>query len=335
MKVWILHGEVPQGATPDEGDVLVQAAAVSRALEKLGYEPVRKACSLNLADVAALLQRERPVFAFNLVETIDGRGSLIHLVPSLLDALEIPYTGAGTEAIFLSSNKLLAKKVLRSGGIATPDWHILQETPENPFSAGPYIIKSVWEHASIGLDEDAVIYAHRWEQLPDAIAGRSQRLGGACFAEAFIEGREFNISLLAGDKEPEVLPAAEIRFDDYPPWRVRIVGYEAKWIEGSFSYRHTPRCFDFTPLDECLLETLAEMAGSCWRLFNLRGYARVDFRVDRAGVPWVLEINTNPCLSPDAGFAASAQRRGLQFEEIIQRIVGDIPAAGRRRNRIP
>jgi D-alanine-D-alanine ligase len=319
----------------DEGDVLVQAAAVAGTLEEQGYEPLLKACSLNLADVVALLRRERPAFVFNLVETIDGRGSLIHLVPSLLDALEIPYTGAGTEAIFLSSNKILAKKLLSSGGVATPVWHTLQERPENPFAAGPYIIKSVWEHASIGLDEDALIQVLRWEQLRGAIADRSKRLEGPCFAEAFIDGREFNLSLLAGEDGSEVLPPAEIRFDDYPPGRVRMVGYEAKWIEGSFPYQHTPRCFDFRPVDDPLLETLSKLARRCWRLFGLRGYARVDFRVDRAGVPWVLEVNTNPCLSPDAGFAAAAQRRGLRFREIIERILRDIPAAGRSRDQIP
>lgn len=318
----------------DEKDVLVQAGAVARVLEARGYETIQKACSLNLAAVASLLQKEHPAFVFNLAESIGGRGSLIHLVPSLLDALGVPYTGAGTEALFLSSNKLLAKKLLRSGDVGTPVWHTLREKPEKPFAAGRYIIKSVWEHASIGLDDDAVVQADQWAQLRDAIADRSMRLGGPLFAEVFIEGREFNLSLLAHDSGPEVLPPAEIRFDDYPPERPRMVGYEAKWIEDSFAYRHTPRCFDFDPVDEDLLNTLSETAKRCWRLFNLRGYARIDFRVDRTGGPWVLEVNSNPCLSPDAGFAAAAERRGLRFDEIIDRIVKDIPASRRKRNRI-
>ena len=95
--------------------------------------------------------------AFNLVETLSGRGSLIHIVPALLDTLKLPYTGAGTEAMMLTSNKLLAKKWLPAAGLPTPPWFTASETDENLQIEGPWLVKSVWEHASIGLDEDSVI----------------------------------------------------------------------------------------------------------------------------------------------------------------------------------
>ncbi len=156
---------------------------------------------------------------------------------------------------------------------------------------------------------------------------RRGSLGGACLAEAFIDGRELNLSLLAGVNGPEVLPPAEIRFDAYPPGKVRVVGYRSKWEEGSFEFNHTPRSFEFLETDAPLIAHLKELALKCWRLFNLRGYARVDFRVDREGRPWILEVNANPCLSPDAGFSAATLRAGLALPEVLQRIIGDLPHA--------
>jgi len=188
---------------------------------------------------------------------------------------------------------------------------------------GPCILKSVWEDASVGLDEGSVIQPENMEQLREAMNRRREKGGGEWFAEAYIEGREFNLSLLAGSNGPEVLPAAEILFEDYPPGKARVVGYRAKWEEDSFEYQHTPRCFAFPAEDRALLDQLVIIAKHCWQLFGLRGYARVDFRVDRAGRPWVLEINANPCLSPDAGFAAAAQQAGLSYTQLIERILED------------
>jgi D-alanine-D-alanine ligase len=161
------------------------------------------------------------------------------------------------------------------------------------------------------------------------MSSRQERQGGECFAEAYIEGREFNLSLLASKAGPQVLPPAEIRFEDYPEGKTRIVGYRAKWHEGSFEYLHTVRSFEFPPQDSELILRLTDLATRCWCLFDLRGYARVDFRVDREGRPWVLEVNVNPCLSPDAGFYAAAAQTGLSFTQVVERIIGDcLGAAG-------
>ena len=124
-----------------------------------------------------------------------------------------------------------------------------------------------------------------------------------------------------------MLPPAEIVFDGYPPGKPRIVGYRAKWDAESFEYRHTVRSFEFERRDAPLVDSLRSLALRCWELFGLRGYARVDFRVDAAGRPWILEVNANPCLSPDAGFAAAAARAGLSFERVVERIVGDCNGA--------
>jgi D-alanine-D-alanine ligase len=118
-----------------------------------------------------------------------------------------------------------------------------------------------------------------------------------------------------------VLPPAEIDFSALPEGKPHIVGYAAKWHAASVEFQQTPRRFEFPDSDAVCLGQLSELALRCWRLFDLRGYARVDFRVDADGQPWILEVNTNPCLSPDAGFAAAVDRAGLPWYAAIARIL--------------
>jgi D-alanine-D-alanine ligase len=146
---------------------------------------------------------------------------------------------------------------------------------------------------------------------------------GDWFAEAYVEGREVNLALLADGNDVQVLPATEIRFDGYPAGKPKIVGYAAKWDAESFEYRHTPRVFLDPRAEPELLSRLEGLARDCWRLFRLRGYARVDFRVDPQKRPWILEVNANPCLSPDAGFAAAAAHAGISYTDLIGRVASD------------
>ena len=322
MKVVVMYGDVPEGAPPDEQDGLVEVEAVSAALAGLGYEPVPLAVTLDLKKAAGALSEVKPGFVFNLVESLEGKGRFIHLAPALLDHLNIPYTGAPTEALFMTSNKLVSKNTLRATGIPTPDWVAPRDTSGSGAPlAGRYIIKSVWEHASIGIDDGSVISPVSRNALMAALRIRGERLGGEVFAESFVEGREFNLSVMEGDGGPEVFPPAEILFVDYPEDRPSIVDYKAKWVEGSFEYENTPRTFDFPECDGPLLSLLKETALECWRAFGVRGYARVDFRVDMSGRPWVLEVNANPCITPYSGFMAAMERGGLTYSQAVGRLV--------------
>ncbi len=329
MKVLILHDEISSDARLDELDALTQAHVISEALRQLGHPSSSAPFSWNLGETRTIIERERADLVFNLVESVRGQGRLVYLAPALFDTMSMPYTGSSTEALFLTSNKILTKRFLAARGIATPDWVSMDVAARNGIPArGRFIIKSVWEEASVGLDEDSLIWAEHAAVLAKAIGDRASRLGGEGFAEAYVDGREFNLSILAGPAGPVVLPPVEIRFVDYVPGKPRIVGYRAKWEADSFEYNHTPRRFDFPEADKGLLERLVAIAADCWTLLGLRGYARVDFRVDDSGRPWMLEVNANPCLSPDAGFFAAAQRAGLGFADVIERILVDAQRAG-------
>jgi D-alanine-D-alanine ligase len=307
----ILHDAHAALGPPDQSDTLVEAGAIAAALRGLGFEPEIVATGLDLESLESTLGDLAPAVVVNLVESLEGRGRLLHLVPALLESLGLPFTGCSAAALALTSDKPLAKRLLASAGVPTP------ATFSPGTRTGRWIVKSIWEHASLGLDDGAIVRA---EDAAQTIERRRATLGGDWFAEEFVPGRELNVALLAERNGARALPVAEIRFDAFPADKPRIVGYAAKWDLESFEYRNTPRSFTVEPE---LAERLRRIALDCWALFRLDGYARVDFRVDESGRPWVLEVNANPCLSPDAGFAAALAEAGLGYEAAVERLIDD------------
>lgn len=310
-------------AAADEADVLVQVAQVGEALLAEQHEVVTVPCDLNLAALAERLSAERPDAVFNLVEGLGGQGRLIAVVPYLLDSLGIPYSGCPADAVHSTSHKVETKRRLLEAGLPTPAFFEAGGAGPGDGKQDRWIVKSVWEDASLGMD-DAAVTDGGARAAAALLADRARTVGAPWFAEAFVEGREFNLGLLegaAGQDGPLVLPAAEMTFPEYPDDKPRIVGYAAKWDPASFEYNHTVREFPEASTDGPLLAEMARLARACWTLFGLRGYARVDFRVDAAGRPFILEINVNPCLSEDAGFAAALDRGGISYREAVTRIL--------------
>jgi D-alanine-D-alanine ligase len=316
----ILHQEVLQGAPPDEQDTLVQAEVVEQTLCALEYRTERLEFDLNLGPVVDRLRDLTPAVVFNLVESAGAEARLASLAPALLEALDIPFTGNGNRSQRLTGDKLRSKRMLREAGLPTPDWLLPSDLSHNQ-TAPPcqWILKPVSEDASSGMDGESSVV--EGASLAAVLSDCRRRLGGEWFAERYVDGRELNVALLQGEKGPQVLPVAEIRFLDFPQGRPRILDYAAKWEPESFAYRHTPRRFDFDPSDTPLLRRLDDLGRACWDLFDLAGYARVDVRLDAEGEPWILEVNANPCLAPDAGFMAAAREAGLGFEDVVARLI--------------
>ena len=322
MRLAVLHDEPPVEPRPDEQDTQAQARCVASHLEALGHEVTRVPFGLDLGAVRRALGDLAPDVVVNLVESAGGSGRLIHLAPALLEVLGLRFTGASSAAMFATTHKLLAKRLLAAAGLPTPAWvgaagAVTGDSPRD----SRWIVKSVCEDASIGIGDDAVVDVAAPERLPALVAERAGRLGGEAFAERYVEGREFNLSLLAKDDGVEVLPPAEIVFEGFPAGKPRIVGYAAKWDEASFEFSHTPRRFGFPAANRALLAEMEGLARRAWSLFGLSGYARVDFRVDSDARPWILELNANPCLAEDAGFAAAAGRANLALRDVLARIL--------------
>lgn len=318
-KILILINRLSENPTADEYDVILQAQYVEKALEQLDFSPHRLFVDLNFQALNSYIKEDKPALVFNLVESLNGEGGLVHLVPSILESMGVPFTGNPSDALFLTTQKPLAKKLMTAHGIPTPKWFDgAGEIYLDPDKR--YIVKPSREDASVGITDTNVIYG-----IDDAsLQCFRKKWGTHFFIEEFIEGREFNISLLGSKNGPEVLPPAEIRFINYPAGKPTIIGYEAKWDESAFEYSHTVRTFDIQDSDPSLMSRIKRICLDCWDLFHLRGYVRIDFRVDAGGDPWVLEINANPCIAPDSGFVAATEKKGMDSKEVIQRIVEDL-----------
>ncbi|HET6630516.1 MAG TPA: hypothetical protein VFG91_12135 [Woeseiaceae bacterium] len=315
MTVVILHEELPPGARADELDALVQVREVEQALRRLGVPVAVQAIGLDLEAGLQGLRRHQPACVFNLVESLGGRGELIGTVPKLLAHAGIPFTGSGGDALHLTSHKTAAKRQMAAYGIATADWFTAGERPGDGHDR--WIVKSLWEHASFGIDDSSVVTGRAAAR--ETMAQRARQLGGHWFAERYLEGRELNVSLLERNGRPEVLPLAEMTFVGYAKSKPRIVGYSAKWDASAAEYNATQRVYP--RLAPGLEQAIRRAALDCWSLFGLRGYARVDIRLDEQERPVVLEVNANPCLSHDAGFAAAAAEAGLSHDHLIETIL--------------
>lgn len=312
MHIMILTDPVEERATKDESDTLVQVAAVRRALRRLGHSVEVGYFSLNLIQVARRIKSSGCDLVFNLVENL-ASSRLLHLVPLLCQSIGVRCSGGGSTTLSLSGDKVEAKRLLALKGLPTACW-IEDSGQKNlkEFLHVKMIIKPRAEEASVGITEASV----RSFSTIREIKGLFEE--GDVFAEEYIDGREFNLSILPGG---DVLPPAEMLFIDYPPTRTRVVGYEAKWEEDSFAYQHTERTFSFPEEDAPLLKELTALAKETYALFGASGYARVDFRVNKAGEPFILELNSNPCIAPDSGFVAAAAEAGYSYERLIETLI--------------
>jgi D-alanine-D-alanine ligase len=314
----IIYNEPRDGALSDELDVLDQVDHIEKHLIELGIGVYRKGITERFMSEIAELFNEKPDFVFNLVESINNKGELIYFVPALLNLYSIPYSGNSLESIFLTSNKTICSRNMKSAGINNPRSYLPSQT--NLLTAGrKYIVKPIWEDGSLGITDKSV-----FECKP----GFEEKLKGLddshWFIEDFIDGREFNISVLAGTNGPEVLPPAEIVFVNYGESRPKIIDFKAKWEMDSFEYINTVREFPGDKLNHNLLSKLKEAALSCWNLFGMKGYGRIDVRTDIKDNVFVIEINGNPCISPDGGFVAATREAGYPFTEVLQRIINDL-----------
>jgi D-alanine-D-alanine ligase len=318
MRVAFLYNRSSEDPAHAAEDAVPARSPVVKALKRLGHRVTPIACTLDLSSVRRRLMRAKPDVVFNRVESLGGSDSMMAAITLLLETMKIPYTGNSSAALVATASKIYVKERLHSAGLPTPRW-ITPDCGSVADRNAKFILKSVYEHASFELDNDSIVRATSQAQISARLQGREAATGRGHFAEEFIDGREFNVSLIGPG--PRVLPPAEIDFSTFPIGKERIVGRSAKCDPTSFEYHNTERIYDLPARDQPLLQRISELAVECWQLFELCGYARVDFRVDSAQQPWILEINTNPCTLPEAGFAAAFEHAGVKYYEGIQAIL--------------
>jgi len=317
MRVLVLHSDIGADPPPDELDTLIAADAVREALTQQGHSASLAPFPVDQDRFMRLLDLERADVVFNLVEGVGGLGQHAPIAPRMLDEYGAVFTGATAVAMAVTNDKPLTKRKLRAAGIPTPDWS--EPDAWRGLKETTYIVKSALEDASFFLDDLSVVSGAEAVKL--RAADCYLKHGGRWFAEEFIDGREFNISILEDRDGPQILPIAEMVFESWPEHRPRIVGYTAKWDESSLEAIRTVRHFNVESEEPLLAAKIRRACVRSWELFELTGYARIDFRVTPQGEPLVLEINTNPGIAPDAGFAAAAARAGMSYDELVARIL--------------
>jgi len=307
----ILHNPVSSSSKEDEADVINQAIFIETALSQMGYRSQRTEFDLNTGPLIQLIKNGNYSIVFNLVESINDSGRLSFIAAGILELLRVSFSGSGAEAIYMTTDKILCKTILNQHHLNTPCWaKTLQEIEPDK----NYIIKPVSEDGSVGIDDAVIVRGFEVKEIQEGY-----------FAEEYIHGREFNISIIGGNYDYQVLPPAEMCFSDaWYETKPRILGYKAKWDESSEEYLNTTRSFQFGKDDSALIAELKDIAGKCWKIFGLRGYARVDVRVGTDLSPKIIEINANPCIAPDSGFVAACKEAGLTDMEIIKKIIDDV-----------
>lgn len=321
-KVVVLHNKISDNPSTDELDVLDQVRDVNEALMELGYETTIVQFSFDLNQAIKEIKQANPKFVFNLVEGIDNDGQLISIAPAILDYLKIPYTGCTKESIFLTSNKVITKKMMGVNGIPTAEWVTSDDAHDNVFLDGQrYIVKAVWEDASIGLDEDAVVSPLSKQDLLDIIKAKNKKYNIEFFAERYIHGRDITISMLA---KKQVQPCEVIFEGYYSDGKERVFNYNAKWVKDTPEYDNTDIDFDCQGITKETIEQMQKIASECWNIFGLHGYARIDFRIDEQGKPFVLEINPNPCITRGIMFEKTLREGGIDYIDAIKTIIEDM-----------
>lgn len=301
-------------------DVVVDVEA---ALASRGYQPSRLILP---ADPGAILRMLADVpcdVIFNFVESLRGIAELEAAVRGAMAVRGVPVTGAPLEALANCLSKPRARALVSAAGVPVPAGCVIaDETGDARALPHPCIVKPSAQDASHGIDAASVC------ATPDDTKARAMKLVGRglgpALVEQFIDGREYNVSMIelveGGKRTLRALPVAEITFDGYPEGRPRILTYAAKWEKDSVEYKGSVSV-EAKDLDAAARAALTSHAMATFRALGLSGYGRVDFRVDRSGRPFVVDVNPNPDFSRGAGFHLAGERAGYSYEDLVEIVV--------------
>jgi len=292
-------------------------SAVHQALLGLGHDVICIPLAPPSAQIRKKLGSLNADLVFNLFEGFCGRPETEALVPETLSELGIPYTGCPGKMLRLALDKARVKVLLKAAGIPTPDFQLLNQYTLHMFRLSyPCIVKPRGEDASHGLTEASVV--SNLAALKKQVKLITKSYGGSALVEEFIDGREFNATVL-GNSPSTVLPVSEIAYS-LPPEMPRILTFAAKWDADSQYFQDT-RAICPAEIEAQLRERIKRTALEAFRLLGGQGYARVDMRMNQEGQPSVIEVNPNPDISPDSGAVRQAGAAGMPYPMFIEKII--------------
>ncbi len=309
MRIGILYDGA--SATAPDQQILGTVDAVDASLSSEGNEIVRIPVTTDARWVDKL-RRARVDLLFNLCESIDGVAALEPSVIAVLELLGIPFTGSSSWTTSLCLRKHVVNAALERAGLPVPKFALVRRGGAMPSVGFPAICKPAAEDASIGVEQRSVVRTTR--ALTDRVGAMLERWDEV-LVQRYVDGREVNVGIL-GDA---VLPISEIDFGRMPKGMWRIVTYQSKWEEGGVEdLGSAPRCPARLPAS--VASQLRRIASAAWRIVGGSGYGRVDMRIDERGRPWILEVNANPDIAPDAGLARMARVAGIDYGALARRV---------------
>ena len=322
-KVAIVYNHPDPGRYGDMGEakavlgIMDEVEAVHGALVELGYPVCIVPLNPPIEAAFGILRHLEADVVFNLFEGFDGRPETEYLVAGELSRLGFRYTGCPSSALALALDKARAKGMLVTAGIATPRYQVRQADIFPVFKLlFPCVVKPCREDASHGLSEESLV--SDTGALERQVSKVCRLHGGEALVEEFVEGREFNVTVL-GNNETQVLQVSEIEFS-LPGSLPRLLTFDAKWEPESVYFQNT-RAVCPAEITPALRARIGDIARLTFRLLGCRGYARVDMRQDAAGNLQVLEVNPNPDISPGTGAARQALASGMTYAEFIEKIM--------------
>jgi D-alanine-D-alanine ligase len=265
----------------------------------------------------------RPDIVFNVAEGFSGISREAQ-IPAILEMLGIPYTGSDPLTLATCLDKARTKEILSYNKIANPGFITIRQKdfilPEN--ISFPVIVKPVGEGSSKGIYSSS--FVRNEKELRDEVNRILDEYNQPALAEEFLPGREFTVAMLGNGDETEVLPIVEISYEDFPRDFVPIYSYEAKWILDS---RENPLNVFSCPanLDPYLESAIKKTALSAYNILRCRDWSRIDIRLDKDGVPNIIEINPLPGILPDPAdnscFPKAARTAGYNYTDMLNKVL--------------
>lgn len=304
-----------------EVGVLEERAQVALALERCGYDSSVFNMNGHIQRLIDFIEEKKPDLIFNLCESLGDQSIHEMHVAGLYELLNVPYTGAGAFALGSCLNKVRTKEILTAHRINTPRFFLFRHLDDVSIESHnlqfPLIVKPSREDASVGIYSNSIV--RTFDDLMERVNHILTKFQQPALVEEYIEGREMNVAVI-GNSPPTTLPISEIDFSKLPSHLPKIVTYNAKWMESTDEFKGTVGVCP-APISEKIARELRKIALKAFTLMGCRDYARVDLRLTSDHVPYVLEVNPNPDISDDAGFARSARAVGYSFDDMIGKIV--------------
>ena len=289
------------------------------ALRELGHEVSVLGAVKNIGTIASTLTEQRPDLVFNLTEAFEGDRQLDKNIAALLEMLGVPFTGAGAAGLMLCRDKRLCKELLSLHKIRVPRFFSMlpgRRIPAGKNMRYPLVVKPALEDSSEGISNASLV--NNSAELQERARFMHERWQQPAIAEEYIEGRELYVSVL-GNKKLTVLPPRECYFDTDGGAGPQLATYRVKWNE---QYRKKWNIrFGFAELEPATFKNVAHVCKKVFRALQLRDYGRIDLRLTHDNKVVILEANPNPDLAYGEEVAEAAEKSGMTYEQLIDRIL--------------